>query len=94
MKVKQEQIDRVCRLILEHLKEKKLVTLKVPEAEVYKKLAQAFSKNVLEEDQIDQEAKRILEETLQATSEEGMLDRQKMFLLIKRKLAKDRGFIL
>ncbi len=93
MKIKQEQIERVCRLVLEHLKEKKMVIFKAPEPQVYQKLVNTFVKNIQQEDAIDEEAKRILEETL-ANASDDSLDRQKMFLMIKRKIAKERGFIL
>lgn len=93
MKIKQDQVERVCRLVLEHLKEKKMISFKVPENQVYQKLVHVFLKNLHDEDGIDEEAKRILEETLQESSDE-MLDRQKMFLMIKRKIAKDKGFII
>lgn len=92
MKIKQEQVERCCRLILEHLKEKKLIILKAPENKVYQKLVDTFLKNVKEEEQLEEQARALLEKTLESSSED--LDRQKMFLLIKRKLAKDRGFIL
>ena len=92
MKIKQEQVERCCRLILEHLKEKKMITLKVPEGQVYQKLVDTFLKNLKQEEQIDVDAKALLEKTLENSSQD--LDRQKMFLMIKRKLAKDRGFIL
>lgn len=93
MKIKQEQVEKVCRLILEHLKEKKMIMLKVPESQVYQKLVQVFTNNLKQEEAIDQQAKRILEETLEQSNQD-QLDRQKMFLMIKRKLAKDKGFIL
>lgn len=92
MKIKQEEVGRVCRLILEKLKEKKMLIFKANEKVVYEALVETFSKNLREEEAIDQEARKILEENSQA-SEQG-LDRQKMFLMIKRKLAKDRGFVL
>ncbi|MBI3019161.1 MAG: DUF507 family protein [Deltaproteobacteria bacterium] len=92
MRIRQEQVERACRLILEGLKQKKLITFKSPEAKVYQKLLETFQDNLKEEERIDEEAKRILEECLE--NSDPNLDRQKMFLMIKRKLAKDKGFIL
>ena len=92
MKIRQEQVERVCRLVLEGLKQKKLITFKVPEMKVYEKLVHTFQANLKEEEHIDEEAKGILEERLE--NSDPNLDRQKMFLLIKRKLAQDKGFIL
>ncbi len=92
MRIKQEQVDRACRLILESLKQKKIITFKTPEAKVYQKLVEIFNANLKEEELIDEEAKKILEASLQDS--DPTLDRQKMFLMIKRKLAKDKGFIL
>ena len=92
MKIKQEEVQRVCRLVLEKLKEKKLITMKVKEASIYEALVETFLKNVEQEAAIDQEATRILDEN---TDQYGAdVDRQKMYLLIKRKIAKERGFVL
>lgn len=92
MKIKQEEVQRVCRLVLEKLKEKKMITFKATEKKVHDVLTATFLKNLEEEQTIDEEARRILEENMQFTQQD--LDRQKMFLMIKRKLAKDRGFVL
>ncbi len=78
-------------MILGKLEEKKLVVLKAPEEKIHQALVQTFFANLEEEERLHQEAERILEENIKES--EG-LDRQKMFLMIKRKLAKDRGFIL
>lgn len=78
-------------MILGKLEEKKMVVLKAPEEKIHQALTQAFFANLEEEARLHQEAERILEENIKES--EG-LDRQKMFLMIKRKLAKDRGFIL
>ena len=91
MKIKQEQVESVCRLILGTLKEKKMITFKVPEPKVYQKLVESFVHNLKQEEVIDEQAKEILEKNLEAHPD---LDRQKMFLMIKRKLAKDKGFVL
>ena len=92
MKIRQEQVERVCRLVLEGLKQKKMIIFKAPEAKVYQKLVDTFQANLREEEHIDEEAKRILEERLE--NADPNLDRQKMFLMIKRKLAQDKGFVL
>ena len=91
MKIKQEEAQQICRLILERLKEKKLVILKAPQDKVDEALRQTFLHNMREEEEIDQRARQILEENMEANPE---LDRHKMFLLIKRKIAKERGFVL
>jgi hypothetical protein len=91
MKIKQEQVHQVCRMILGKLEEKKLAVLKAPEEKIHQALVQTILSNLQEEARLHQEAERILEENIKES--EG-LDRQKMFLMIKRKLAKDRGFIL
>ena len=59
---------------------------------MYQKLLETFQVNLKEEERIDEEAKGILEERLE--NADPSLDRQKMFLMIKRKLAQDKGFIL
>ena len=94
MKIKQEEVERVCQLVLEKLKEKKLIVFKVEERKVYEALVHTFMKNIQEEDAIDTKAREILEENTPDSALQDGFDRQKMFLMIKRKLAQDRGFIL
>ena len=89
MKIKQEEVHRICRLILERLKEKKLIILKTAEEKVYQALVSTFIKNLQEEEDIEEKARKILEES----SQEG-IDSHKMLLMIKRKIAKERNFIL
>jgi len=91
MKLKQEEVQRVCRLVLERLKEKQLVVLKEAEDVVYKAMLQAFMKNLQDEEAIDVAAQKILEQNLEANPD---VDQYKMLLLIKRKIAKDKGFVL
>jgi len=78
-------------MILAKLEEKKLVVLKAPSEKIHQGLVETFLKNLQQEEEIDRQAEQILEENIGGS--EG-LDRQKMFLMIKRKIAKDRGFIL
>ena len=92
MKIKQDQVEKVCRMALEGLKEKKMIKLKAPERVVFDAMVSTVLKNFDEENQIDQKAHELLEETLSTLPED--VDRQKMYMLIKRKLAKDRGFVL
>jgi hypothetical protein len=91
MKIKQEVVHRVCRMILEKLKEKKLIKLKVSEDKVYEALVETFSSNLQEEADIDAKAQEIFESNI---GSDETVDRHKMLLMIKRKIAKDRGFIL
>lgn len=92
MKIKQEEVQRVCRLVLEKLKEKKLIMLKSKENTVYEALVATFIKNLHEEEVLDRKAEEILEEN--TPEDQPGFDRQKMFLMIKRKLAKEKGFVL
>lgn len=78
-------------MILSKLEEKKLAVFKAPQQKIHQGLVETFLENLRQENEIDQQAEQILEENIRES--EG-LDRQKMFLMIKRKLAKDRGFIL
>ncbi|MBI4041640.1 MAG: DUF507 family protein [Deltaproteobacteria bacterium] len=92
MKIKQDQVEKVCQFLVQALQEKKLIKFKASEREVFETLVKAFIANLAEEEEIDLKAKEVLEQTMENTPEN--IDRQKMFLMIKRKLAKERGFIL
>ena len=70
---------------------KELIVLKAAQPKVRAKVAAIIAKNFSEEEEIEQEARKML---ASHAGEVREMDPYKMFLLIKQKLAAKRGFVL
>jgi hypothetical protein len=91
MKIKKDQVDRLSHLLLEHYKSKGLTGAPSNPAAVASKISDIIAKNFAEEEEIEQEARRILASHGQSAKE---IDPYRMFVLTKQKVARLRGFIL
>lgn len=93
MKFKKEQINFICDRVLRHLKEKDLIVFKSDELSVKNRMVQEFEKNIQQEIDINNKAKELLKE-YGSKIKSGELNESKVLLMIKKQLAKERGFIL
>lgn len=92
MRLSEFQVKVLCQKVLVALKSKKLIQFKKPEIEVLARMQEIFIKDLKVEDQINQEAEKIL---AQYEAQMGdKIDRQKMFQMIKKQLIKDKGVIV
>lgn len=91
MNIKPEQIDRLVNCLLQIYRAKDIIVLKTNEATVRAKIVEIITKDFCEEDAIEDEARKVLAAYAREARE---TDHQKMFLLIKQKLAKKKGFVL
>ncbi len=92
MRLNETQIRLVCQKLLHTLRGKQLIHLKANEAEILSKMEEIFAKDLKVEDQINEEAEKILE---QYASKAGSdLDRDKMFQMIKRELIKKKNAVI
>ncbi len=91
MKIKPEQIDRLVDRLLKNYRAKDIIVLKINEATVRAKIVEIITKNFRQEDAIEDEAREVLATHAREARE---YDHQKMFILIKQKLAKKKGFVL
>lgn len=93
MRLKKDRIAALAQSVVDQLTEQKAVRLEVPRAEMIASLEQIITGELMIEDRLDDEVRRILE-TYRSQIERGQVDERKMFLMIKRQLAKERGIIL
>ncbi len=93
MKLKREEIQTLGRLILRSLCDKNLVTLRVSESQIQAKIEAVIVKNIQEEAAIEEEVKKIMEQ-YRAQIASGSIDPQRVYMMIKKQVAKDRKFIL
>ncbi|MGH7829305.1 MAG: DUF507 family protein [Candidatus Binatia bacterium] len=91
MKVKAEEIDRLADLIVTSWQTNDLVLMKAAQPKIKAKIGAIIVKNFFEEEEIEQEARKML---ASHAGEVREMDPYKMFLLIKQKLAEKRGFVL
>ena len=92
MKLTKIQIERMVRRVINELKENNVVTFKAPEEKVILKAIDLVSSDYDKERELEREANTMLEQIERTSSEP--IDRHKMFLMIKRKLAQERNFVL
>jgi len=91
MKVKQDQLERLAGQLLARFQAKELVRLRTTEAEAKAKIIAVVFRNFAEEEEIEEEARKVLASHVQEAK--GM-DPYRMFLIAKQKLAAKKGFIL
>ena len=91
MKIKTEQLDLLADILLRHYQAKELVTLKAKESGIRVRIRKILEQNFHEEDLLEEEAREMLSSHALQVKE---MDHHRMFLLIKQKLAKKKGFIL
>ena len=89
--MKPEQIERLAELLVQDLLGAKLIVLKTDKPTVKSTIKDIIAKNFAEEQQIEHEARKLLAANKPAGND---LDEHKVFLLIKQKLAQQRGFVL
>lgn len=92
MKLKKEQIERIARLVVSKLKEKKLIKMRVGENLVLSKVVDVIVADLHGEDKLESDAKDMLDQYAQQAG--GDLDRHKMLQMIKKQLAKERKIVL
>lgn len=92
MRLKEPQIKHLCQKVLLTLRAKQLIILKKPESAILTRMEEIFQKDLRVEQDIDREAKRLLEEYAEKAGPN--IDRQKMFTLIKKQLVKDRNAVI
>lgn len=93
MKLTPNQIKRMVKIIFRDLKEGSLVEFKESEDKVFRRGQQLVEEEMEKERQLDLEVNDMMD-NLERTQPPGSFERYKMFPLLKKKLAKDKGIIL
>lgn len=92
MRFSDEQIHRIAEKLLDALLAGGGASLKAERGRVGARIEEIIRRNLDEETALDREARRLLEAHLQSAP--AGIDQQKLFLMIKKKLAEERGFPL
>lgn len=94
MRLKKDQIDRLAEKILADLDNAKLVSLKAERKQTLETIKGVIASDIKAEEDLENEAERILDQTLRAMGGGTGIDRHKMLKMIKEKLAKERNIVL
>lgn len=92
MRLTDKQIVRLVGMIFSELKEHKIVEFKVKEDKVFERAAQIIRSDYEREQKLDAEVEKMMDALERQNS--GEFQRYKMFPLLKKRLAKEKGIIL
>lgn len=93
MRLKRERISGLANSIVERLSQTQAIEPRGPKGELTAEVERIITEELMLEDRLDAEVRQILK-THVADMEKSQVDERKMFLMIKRQLAKERGVIL
>ena len=92
MKVTDKQIQRMAEAILNGLKTQKVIQFKAKEEEVRERATALIRADFAREAELDREVNRMMDELERQNP--GEFQRFKMFPMLKKRLAKEKGIIL
>lgn len=92
MKGREEIASRIGDVIVKRLVGRRFIEAK-DETRVRQAIARVIVENLLSEEQLDTEARRILQDYARDIREKG-LDYRQLFAKTREKLARDKGFVL
>jgi hypothetical protein len=93
LKVREDQINRICRTILSRWIEKRMIRPKASHDVLLAKMAGEFTKDFKREEALDREVEALLEKHSRELSQ-TQASAHLMFQKIKERLAKERGIVL
>jgi hypothetical protein len=92
LRLNEQEMRRLADYIYKRLTQREMITLKDDEDEVRRRIFEEIEKDIRNEDALDEEVERIIDEHISKAGEE--INRRKLFKMIKSKLARERGIVL
>lgn len=92
MRLNQFQIESLCKKVISQLEEKKLLSFREGKEKALKRAVEVVENDFEEEKQLEVEVNTALDR-LEKAQTEGF-DRHKMFKMMKKKMAEERGIVL
>lgn len=93
MRLTKDLIIHIADAIAANLAAKELVRYTAPKNTIAAMIAEVITRNMLEEEKLNDDVKKLLT-AHEAEISRGMMDYRKVFELTKQKLAKERGIVL
>lgn len=92
MKITEKQVQRLVALVLAELETQKIITYKAKPHDVAARAVQLIRGDYQREAELDMEVNRMMDDLERQNP--GEFQRYKMFPLLKKRLAKEKGIIL
>ncbi len=92
MMMTDKQIQRMVKLVFDELKEHNVVTFKDKEQKVFSRASELVKNDFLHEKDLDEEVNKMMDDLERQNP--GSFQRYKMFPLLKKRLAKEKGIVL
>ncbi|HBF12511.1 MAG TPA: hypothetical protein DDW49_03835 [Deltaproteobacteria bacterium] len=93
MRLKEEIIKKIATRVVARLKEKNVATFRVPDSKLVEKVIAVITADMVGEEKLDEDARKMMDQ-YRGQMQTGAMDERKLFLMIKKQLAKDRKIIL
>jgi len=93
MKLSKQRVAHLAESLAQRLTQQKLVALSGSQQALTETLGHAITEELSVEDKLNDEVRTLMKK-YEAEIEKGQVDYQKMFLMVKKQLAKERGVIL
>lgn len=92
MGLRRQHIEAFARHVARALHDAQLLTAKLPEVE--EQIAAVIQQDMAEESALEDAADKLLQQQLRAVGGRAEIDQHKARMLIKKELAKQKGFVL
>jgi hypothetical protein len=92
MKINDKQIQHMARKMVEAMKAQNCIQFKAKEEKVLERITQVIRQDFEKEAELDQEVNRMMDDLERKNP--GGFQRYKMFPLLKKRLAQEKGIIL
>jgi len=92
MKVSEKQMARLVSFVLKEMKAGQVVTFKAKDGVIHERATKALVAELQKEAALDKEVQRMMDELERQNP--GGFERYKMFPLLKKRLAKEKGVVL
>jgi len=86
-------VDYIAGSIVEDLLKSGLIEIDCPKEKIADSIGQIITADLIVEDKLNDEVKELLK-SHETELDKGNIDYRKMFLMVKQRLAKERGIIL
>jgi len=93
VRLKEEIIKKIATRVVARLKEKNVATFRVPDSKLVEKVIAVITADMVGEEKLDEDARKMMDQ-YRGQMQTGAMDERKLFLMIKKQLAKDRKIIL
>jgi len=93
MRITHDRIAMMARAIVQRLVAQRAIAVRDHEPELVARVTALIEGELAQEDRLNQEVRELLKQ-YQRQIDSGQIDYQRMFTMVKRQLAKERGVII